>query len=106
MMPGGPVLGDAIIRLVPNAQYRLKNENLSELEWLTEGIERPTDDDILRTFEELKSEYANQEYRRLRANAYPSIGDQLDALFHAGVFPAEMASKIQAVKDAFPKVVE
>lgn len=38
-----------------------------------------------------------------RREAYPSIGDQLDALFHAGVFPADMASKIQAVKDKFPK---
>jgi len=34
---------------------------------------------------------------------YPEIGDQLDALFHAGVFPPEMASQIQAVKDKFPK---
>ena len=36
---------------------------------------------------------------------YPSIGDQLDALFHAGVFPPEMAAQIQAVKDQFPKTV-
>jgi hypothetical protein len=43
------------------------------------------------------------EYQRQRAAEYPSIGDQLDALFHAGVFPAEMAAKIQAVKDAYPK---
>lgn len=38
-----------------------------------------------------------------RAGAYPPIGDQLDALFHAGVFPSDMAAKIQAVKDRYPK---
>ena len=38
-----------------------------------------------------------------RKSRYPSIGDQLDALFHAGVFPADMAAKIQAVKDSYPK---
>ena len=38
-----------------------------------------------------------------RKEAYPSIGDQLDALFHAGVFPQEMADQIQAVKNAHPK---
>jgi len=38
-----------------------------------------------------------------RKREYPPIGDQLDALFHAGVFPQEMADKIQAVKDAHPK---
>jgi hypothetical protein len=43
-------------------------------------------------------------YQRDRVVDYPPIGDQLDALFHAGVFPAEMAAKIQAVKDKYPKV--
>lgn len=38
-----------------------------------------------------------------RVKEYPPIGDQLDALFHAGVFPEEMATKIQAVKDKYPK---
>lgn len=42
-------------------------------------------------------------YREVRAENYPSIGDQLDALFHAGAFTPEMAAQIQAVKDAFPK---
>jgi len=42
-------------------------------------------------------------YKAKRAGAYPPIGDQLDALFHAGVFPAEMAAKLQAVKDKYPK---
>ena len=43
------------------------------------------------------------QYKFDRAREYPSIGDQLDALFHAGVFPPEMAAKIQAVKDKYPK---
>ena len=42
-------------------------------------------------------------YKTARVSEYPSIGDQLDALFHAGVFPTEMAARIQAVKDANPK---
>lgn len=42
-------------------------------------------------------------YRELRAAEYPAIGDQLDALFHAGVFPADMAALLQAVKDKYPK---
>lgn len=43
------------------------------------------------------------EYRKLRAMAYPAIGDQLDALFKAGVFPPEMARQIQAVKERYAK---
>ena len=42
-------------------------------------------------------------YKQQRATEYPPIGDQLDALFKAGVFPADMAAQIQAVKDKYPK---
>lgn len=45
-------------------------------------------------------------YKYSRITEYPSIGDQLDALFKAGVFPAEMAAAIQAVKDKYPKGTE
>ena len=42
-------------------------------------------------------------YVEQRASEYPTIGDQLDALYHAGVFPDDMAAQIQAVKDKYPK---
>jgi hypothetical protein len=48
-------------------------------------------------------ELAATEYRRQRAAEYPPIGDQLDALFKAGAFPADMAATLQAVKDKYPK---
>jgi len=43
------------------------------------------------------------QYKEQRQLEYPPIGDQLDALFHAGVFPADMAATLQAVKDKYPK---
>jgi len=45
-------------------------------------------------------------YQDSRRSEYPSIGDQLDALFHAGVFPEDMAATIQAIKDKYPKEAE
>lgn len=54
-------------------------------------------------FDSAMAEYNLNVVRAQRVKAYPSIGDQLDALFHAGVFPEDMAAKIQAVKDAIPK---
>lgn len=42
-------------------------------------------------------------YYELRKPEYPPIGDQLDALFKAGVFPKEMSDLIQAIKDKYPK---
>lgn len=46
---------------------------------------------------------ASHAYKQQRVAEYPSIGDQLDALFHAGVFPEAMAAQIQAIKDKYPK---
>jgi hypothetical protein len=57
----------------------------------------------LTELDRLNSVHASTQYQRLRAAEYPSINEQLDALFHAGVFPAEMAARIQAVKDKYPK---
>jgi hypothetical protein len=48
-------------------------------------------------------EQQKTQYQQDRKQAYPSIGDQLDALYKAGLFPADMAAKIKAVKDAYPK---
>lgn len=56
-------------------------------------IERTADDRIVLI----------SDYRNLRAAEYPPIGDQLDALFRAEAFPADMAAQLQAVKDKYPK---
>ena len=48
----------------------------------------------------------NADYVSRRVSDYPAIGDQLDALFKAGLFPDDMAAQIQAVKDANPKPTE
>lgn len=83
---------EAIYKLYPNV-----TRTLGDVAYDAEGNVVDYD---LTAVEELIS--AN-EYKQQRAAEYPSIGDQLDALFHAGVFPAEMAAEIQAVKDKYPK---
>ena len=45
------------------------------------------------------------DYVSRRLGSYPSIGDQLDALFKAGAFPDDMAAEIQAIKDNNPKPI-
>lgn len=66
------------------------------------GHPEPKTDYFVISEEEVTAYFAN-EYQRKRVAEYPAIGDQLDALFKAGVFPAEMAAAIQAVKDKYPK---
>ena len=48
-------------------------------------------------------EQAKLAYRGSRKEMYPDIGDQLDDLYKQGAFSTEMAAKIKAVKDKYPK---
>ena len=51
----------------------------------------------------LQAEYDAQAYARTRETFYPPLGDQLDDLYHAGVFTADMTAKLKKVKDDNPK---
>lgn len=44
-----------------------------------------------------------KECQILRSVEYPSIGDQLDALWKGGEAAEEMLAKVQAVKSKYPK---
>ena len=94
----------AIHSLVPSARFRISGEQIWEnVEWLDETPPSITKEQAETELARLRAiEVANQ-HQPLRKKEYPSIGDQLDALFHAGAFPAEMAAKIQAVKNKYPK---
>ena len=71
--------------------------------WLNTEKTQPTNEEI----ETADAEWHSQnDHKFKRVNEYPDIGDQLDALFHAGVFPEDMAATIQAVKDKYPKEAE
>jgi hypothetical protein len=58
---------------------------------------------ILQEQQRLQQAYDWNEYQRNRAREYPSIQEQLDALYHAGVFPPAMAARIRAVKAKYPR---
>ena len=91
---------DALLSLCPGAEWVLRGD---DLEWLDTQQTQPTEAEIQAEITRLQAEYDAKAYARSRAAEYPAIGDQLDALFHAGVFPAEMAAQIQAIKDKYPK---
>ena len=60
------------------------------------------DDDVVNGWLATQDE-ADKTYSDKRKLEYPPIGDQLDDLYHAGVFSAEMAVKLKAVKDKYSK---
>ena len=97
------MIDQALFSLRPNAQWILNGNSYDGLDWLDQSQSKPTEAEVNAEVARLQAEYDAKEYARKRASEYPPLGDQLDALFHAGVFPPEMAAMIQAVKDKYPK---
>jgi len=93
-------LSEALTSLCPTSDWAVLDETLI---WNDVNNPQPTAAEINAEVARLQAEYDAKAYQRSRASEYPPIGDQLDALFHAGVFPAEMAALIQAVKNKYPK---
>ena len=89
---------DALQSLKPNAQWVLRGD---VIEWLDDTQTQPTDAEIATEVTRLQAEYDNAQYARDRAEAYPSIADQLDKIYHSGV--AGWKADIKVIKDAHPK---
>ena len=73
---------------------------------------KPTESELTNALTAQQTSYDNAAYSRARAVAYPSIGDQLDMLWHAvdtgdwtavKVKTTEFYTALKAVKDANPK---
>jgi hypothetical protein len=92
----------AIQSLVPGAEVSVGIYD-QKIEWHQPETPPVTLEQILQEQRRLQQAYDWDEYKRNRAREYPSIQEQLDALYHAGVFPAEMAARIRAVKAKYPR---
>ena len=96
-----PQLIDAITELKSDARVSIIGDG--SIVWHDSNPSNITDEQIQTKLAKIQVEYNAQEYARNRKLDYPDIGDQLDALYHAGVFPANMAARIKETKDKYPK---
>ena len=89
----------SILAINPKAEVFVKDNDVKKIDWLkTTPI---AEADILAKQKELQTAYDNKKYQRDRAEAYPSIKDQLDDLYHNGI--DGWKTTIKAVKDKYPK---
>lgn len=94
-------ISDAIKSLRPNAEFSMWGDDYSTIEWYSENIPKPTLQEVDAELQRLQAEYDRTDYRRQRVEAYPSIEEQLDLMFHGGY--DVWRAQIQAIKDKFPK---
>lgn len=100
----GHLVAEALSSLRPLSQYAVGSDG--SINWIDTVQTQPTQSEIDAEIIRLASVYNAQEYQRLRQ--YPSLGDQLDMLWHAidnGTLnkTSDFYTAIKAVKDAHPK---
>jgi hypothetical protein len=94
-------LTKALSSLKPGAQWVLRGNEYSGLEWLDTNQTKPTEAELTAEAARLEAEYIANQYQRDRAAAYPSFADQFDTLYHGGI--DAWKATIDAVKAEFPK---
>ena len=92
----------AITSINPNAKVCVRGNDVKQITWL-ENTTPIAEADILAKQKELVTAYDNAKYQRDRAEAYPSIGEQLDLIYHAGIGGDAFQAAVKAVKDKYPK---
>ena len=95
-------IANSILAINSDAQFSVNAEDVKQITWHN-GTTPIPEADILAKQKELQTAYDNVKYQRDRAEAYPSIGDQLDMIYHAGVGGDVFQAAIKAVKDKYPK---
>ena len=90
----------SILKINPNAQVSVSGNDVKQIDW-HDGTTPIAEKDILAKEKELQAEYDANKYQRDRAEAYPSMADQLDDIYHNGI--DGWKKTIKAVKDKYPK---
>ena len=92
---------DAIRALTTNPEVSISGDSVDKIIWHDGNPSNITKQQILDKQAELKTIYDNNKYQRDRADAYPSIKDQLDEIYHKGI--SGWMNTIKSVKDKYPK---
>jgi hypothetical protein len=99
-----PYTSVALGNLRPGALWEMVNEDYDTLKWRDKVQSKPTKQEVETEANRLLQEWVNTEYQRSRALEYPSIGDQLDALWKGGDALETMKAQVMAVKAKYPKL--
>lgn len=108
MIENKVTLSDALLSLVPNAEFGILGDTYEGINWLDSNIEPlPSREEIESEIQRLQSQYDNLEYQRQRAPEYPDLKELADALYWNSKGDTtkleEYYLKCETVKDKYPK---
>ena len=92
----------AILKINPNAEVVVKDDDINSIQWLNGTTPIPKAD-IEAKMTELQAEYDAEEWKRNRQSEYPSMDDCIHALLDGGDTLTELQAKRTATKTKYPK---
>ena len=93
---------ETILKINPNAEVTVKDDDINSIQWLNGTTPIPVAD-IEAKMTELQAEYDAEEWKRNRQAEYPSIDDCIHALLDGGDTLTELQAKRTATKNKYPK---
>lgn len=100
------LIAQSITDLRPGCTWELPQPDYLTLVWESPEVEPPTLEEVMAQVEVNRKKYEDTQWLRDRVGEYPSIGDQLDMMYHAGMMPEELSSIIASIKARYPKTEE
>lgn len=98
------MIDKALFSLRPNASWILKGDSYEGIEWLDQSQTKPTEAEVLAEVARLQAKYDATQYQRDRAEAYPSLQEQLDMQYWDSVNGTTVwKDTIEAIKAKYPK---
>ncbi len=92
----------AIQSIRPGARFAVSGNSYEGLEWFDDNeLPPPTEQEVYLAVIKQRQEWENTQYQRDRFDAYPSIQDQLDMLYHKGY--DGWKEEINKIKEQYPK---
>ena len=102
-----PSIFDAINSLAPNTVWSMTENDYSSLDWKSELVPKPTEEELKVELERLGAEFAASEYKRLRSAEYPDFRDYIDGVVKGDDQQVQnYIDQCLAVKAKYPKSTE
>ena len=95
---------DALMSLTPGAEWTLSGDEYEGLDWISDDIEKPLQEEVYAEIARLQEEYDLMSYQRKRSVEYPNFLDYIDGVVKGDQDQIDSyIAKCLAVKEKYPK---
>lgn len=97
------IMAQSLYDLRPGCSWQLPEPDYNTLVWLSPETDPPSLEEVEGQMAVNQQKYEDTQWVRDRVDAYPSVADQLDMMYHANALPQDLHDLLRSVKETYPK---